>query len=135
MGDEDFDVAGVICRPMAGFIVKLGINWPKRLQSCVRVRTGEDHEAAARRWLATERGQRYHAESSTRAQESTPCDGQAGEQTERRDVVLEPATVDAVIVQEVSAGERRCSPLPFGCIACEDDDCAAALLGRRALLL
>jgi hypothetical protein len=104
MSDEDFDVAGVTCRPMAGFNVKLGMNWPKRLQFCVQVQAGEDREAAARRWLAAERVQRHHAES-TRSQESTPCDGQSEEQTERPDVVLEPATVDAD-VEEVSAGER-----------------------------
>ena len=122
MSDEDFNVAGITCRPMAGFNVKLGINWPKRLQFCVRVQAGEDSEAAARRWLATERGQRHHAEI-TRSQESTPYDGQAEEQAERRDVVLKPATVDAD-VEGVSASERRGS---FGCVACEDDDCVAAL--------
>jgi hypothetical protein len=126
MGDEDFDVPGVTCRPMAGFNVKLGMNWPKTLQFCVRLKTGEDHEAAARRWLATERGQRHRAKG-TRPQESTPCDpGEAEEQTERCDSLLEPDTMDADM-EEVSAGERRGSPLRLGCFACEEDDCVAAV--------
>jgi hypothetical protein len=94
--------------PMAGFIVKLGMNWPKKLQFCVRLQAGEDHEAAARRWLATERGQRHRAKG-TRPQEITPCDqGGAEEQTERRDSLLEPDTMDDI--EEVGAGERRGSP-------------------------
>ena len=48
-------------------------------------------------------GTTWRARDRRRA--ATPCDGQSEEQTERRDVVLEPATVDAD-VEEVSAGER-----------------------------
>ena len=105
MGYEDFDVNGITCRPMAGFIVKLGINWPKWLQFSVKLHTGEDHEAAARRcrWLATERGQRHSAESRL-------CDGGGvEEQTDRCDSI------------------HKSAPL-LGCVACEDDDCVAQVI-------
>jgi hypothetical protein len=103
MGDEDFDVNGVTCRPLVGFIVKVGIDWPRKLRFTVKLHTGEDHEAAARRWLATERGQRHSVVSGF-------CDGGgAEEQTDRCDSAPEP------------------TPLRLGCVACQDADCVAAL--------
>eukprot|EP00966_Prymnesium_polylepis_P152099 3513372-Prymnesium_polylepis.2 len=43
---------------------KDGMPWPKRLQFMVKLRVDvEDHEVAARGWLAGERGQRHVKEA------------------------------------------------------------------------
>ena len=65
-GPEDFEVDGVACRTQSNFNVKVGAGtkgaaWPKSLQSMVKLRVGEDHEAAARRWLTSDRGRRQAA--------------------------------------------------------------------------
>lgn len=77
-GERDFSVDGIACRTQSSFNVKVGAGiqgtrWAKRLQFVVKLRVNEDHECAARRWLASERGRRHarDAQSATIITNST----------------------------------------------------------------
>ena len=68
--DRFFSVEGIACTVQSRYNVKVGAGqigtvWPKRLRFTVKLRAeAEDHEDAARRWLATERGQRHVADAA-----------------------------------------------------------------------
>ena len=160
--DRDFNVHGVACRTQAAFNVKVGAgddgtSWPKRLQFTVKLRVGEDHEMAARRWVASERGQQHAAqeveaavETAAEVAEPSPSNSSAGEiglgLFESVGVIMEeanmlhprerrrPARLESNEgLRDRAFGSRRNLPLPKTAgheAECERPDCVASRAER-----
>ena len=47
--DTEFDVDGVACKSQSSYLVTVGTNIPKKLRFPVKMRVGEDRDAAVRR--------------------------------------------------------------------------------------
>lgn len=69
----DFAVSNIACRSLPRFRVKVGVGsigttWPKDLQFIVTMRTGEDCEEAAQRWLSSERGKLHSCKAADKSE-------------------------------------------------------------------